>query len=358
MAAKQKLNSLQALRAIAFLGIFLIHAGAAVNWGKLGVSLFFVLSGFLMVYSYMDRPLSLNPISALGFSISKIKKLYPLHIITMLLACIRPAMVIIRTGNSWASLINRVVLNVLLLQTWVPVVEVNISLNGVAWYFSVCLFLYFCFPAVMWLLKRLHRTAALVALGFCILVLMYVMSLWSLDRVGLDYQFFTWATYCFPVYRLGDFIIGAIAGYLFLSGSFDGIQGAGAAILEFLALFLAIGVELFGKTTQTVPFIRAIAENYTLMFVPVSALLVIVFALRRGPLTSLLDCRSLKFFGDLSPYMFLIHYVVTQNAKIILADHGITASGLMALAIYAAELAITIILSLIYRKLEGLVKGM
>ena len=53
---KKKIDSLQALRAIAFFGIFISHCGL-IDFGKLGVSVFFIMSGFLMFYNYEDKTL-------------------------------------------------------------------------------------------------------------------------------------------------------------------------------------------------------------------------------------------------------------------------------------------------------------
>ena len=68
----QKIESIQALRALAFLGIFLSHARAPVSWAQLGVSVFFVLSGCLMTCNYYDKEME---ISIKKNSIFAIKKL-------------------------------------------------------------------------------------------------------------------------------------------------------------------------------------------------------------------------------------------------------------------------------------------
>lgn len=53
----RRIDSIQSLRAIAFLAVFMSHSrlfglGFLGAWG---VSIFFVLSGFLMVYSYYPK---------------------------------------------------------------------------------------------------------------------------------------------------------------------------------------------------------------------------------------------------------------------------------------------------------------
>lgn len=49
-----KIESLDALRGIAFLGIFFLHSGFYIQWSQLAVSIFFALSGFLLVYRNYD----------------------------------------------------------------------------------------------------------------------------------------------------------------------------------------------------------------------------------------------------------------------------------------------------------------
>lgn len=71
-----QITSLQALRALAFLGIFLHHVNSPFCWPAIGVSVFFVLSGFLMEYKYFGKEMSLSVRENLRFAIRKISKLY------------------------------------------------------------------------------------------------------------------------------------------------------------------------------------------------------------------------------------------------------------------------------------------
>lgn len=355
---KEKLTSLQPLRFFAFLGIFLLHVGAPVDWGTLGVSTFFVLSGFLMMYSYCDKELPLMPHRALGFSIGKIRKLYVLHIITMLCACVRPIVFMMQNpGYKPTALILKVIYNVFLVQTWIPIVDVNVSLNGVAWYLSVCLFLYFMFPYVKWIIKKLDKRAVLIAVAIVVYILMYAGAVLTLDKIGLDGQLFTWATYCFPVYRLGDFFIGAVAGYIYLNSPRHELNAIAATGIEAMSIVLCIAYYVWVKSGHNNFYVRAISENYTLGYIIFAVILVVVFARGQGYITRGLNNKLFVFLGDLSAYTFLIHYVVTQNLKVELINRGYVYTGVRQWVIILIELLITIAIAWCYRALESKIRN-
>jgi len=58
-----------------------------------------------------------------------------------------------RNIKSVIKLVGELGLNITLLQTWFPYAPINVSLNGVAWYLSVTLFLYFMFPYIARLIR-------------------------------------------------------------------------------------------------------------------------------------------------------------------------------------------------------------
>lgn len=84
------MNSLQTIRALAILGIFVSHSGIQMFEanGDWGVSVFLILSGFLMFYSYSDsdRISECGLKYSLKFGVHKIKRLYLLHIVTLISA--------------------------------------------------------------------------------------------------------------------------------------------------------------------------------------------------------------------------------------------------------------------------------
>ena len=120
-----RIKSLQGLRVLAFLGIFLWHA-IETPAGAWGVSIFIMLSGFLMVYSYWDRwegkEFSIK--DSIKFSIQKIKPLYPLHIIMLIAAFIPYYLIPLLQNFSTSELLKnvfKIIITVPLIQAWFPV---------------------------------------------------------------------------------------------------------------------------------------------------------------------------------------------------------------------------------------------
>mgnify|MGYP001064821916 CR=1 FL=1 len=143
----KSIDSLQALRAWAFMGVFLTHTDIMfLKLGAWGVSVFFILSGFLMTYNYYGKKRieSVSFTKNISFAWNKMKHLYPLHIVTMLAMSI---FMFIGEGTIPISQVSvRIFLNLLLLQSWTPI---QCDINGVSWYLCVTMFLYFLFPYIL-----------------------------------------------------------------------------------------------------------------------------------------------------------------------------------------------------------------
>lgn len=85
--------------------------------------------------------------------------------------------------------------------------------------FRALAFLYFVFPFAMAGLKKIRKRTTATVLVVIIYVVMYIFSFAALRVHNLfdaNNNFFLWSTYCFPLYRLGDFLIGCAMGYFLL----------------------------------------------------------------------------------------------------------------------------------------------
>lgn len=323
---KNRINSLQVVRAFAFLGIFASHSNITIfsPGGAWGVSVFLILSGFLMIYSYYDtdRIDSDGVIYSIKFGINKIKKLYPLHIVTMLLAM--PYLIIDcleHSGmNSVLDSVIKTVTNTFLIQSWFPSIDIYFSLNAVSWYLSVSLFLYIMFPFILSRIREYKGIKTAIIVIIITYVIQLVMSFCSyLIQINIIHndRFIHWFAYIFPLSRLEDFVIGCNLGYVFIKVKKDnGISDRRYTWMEFgiiavIAIQMIAYVLFVSIPAKTEPSVSAenwwgVASMWTLS----SCALVFLFAFNKGNISRILTNKALLFIGNLSANAFLIHQIV------------------------------------------------
>lgn len=318
---RSRLDSLDALRALACIGIVSFHSYLSML-GYLGVSVFFMLSGFLMLYSYfgVDTADSCSPSALFAFALSKIKRLVPLHLV-MAIIPFAEQMYGLLSGlaqPSWAFF-RPIVLNLLLVQAWVPIESCYFSMNIPSWYLSTAIFMYLLFPLILRCIRRYSKLRQAVVSVFAIYALQFAAALLftpniaALDHMlGQEYGVEQWFLYVFPLFRLGDFAIGCNLGYIFLHIQDRPPHPAAATAFEVFSLAAAALTELPAFLPALPVFLR-----FTLSYSPISAALILSFAFGAGKISGLLTNRVTKYISRLSPYIFLIHYVVINVVTII-----------------------------------------
>ena len=354
---KQKMDSVQALRALAFFCVFLNHC--YVNTNGWAISVFIMLSGFLLVISRFPKPDDFTPnaVKNVRSAYFKVKSLYPLYILTML-PIIALEILSIYKGNSassYGSLIFEIILSVLIIQAWFP--GHSMALNGVSWYLSAMVFLYFAFPYILKLLRKYRKmsTAVLVMAGLFVLEFILssaepaIYSLTSGFGADLDSDGFAlWFTFIFPLFRLMDFALGCNLGYIFLRLR---DKEHGKAVVWGLDVVIAL---LFAVTSvfykSTGHFLSREEYRHTFLFVPIALAIVYSFALAKGPLARLLTNKITVFFGNLSNYTYLIHQDVIRYFMLILTYVGFSLD-VFKIAVIPVGLALTVLLALGYKKL-------
>ncbi|MBR6282629.1 MAG: acyltransferase, partial [Lachnospiraceae bacterium] len=307
-----RIESLQGLRALAFIGIFFSHVNAPIQWSALGVSVFFVLSGFLLMYQHGEEAVVTGIKERAHFAWKRIRKLYPLHIITMVLAAVLAVLIKVHAGFTLRNAFvigAELLLNITLLQSWVPYSIINVSLNGVAWYLSAALFLYFMFPRICrFLQEKKQQTIWIICVG--ILVLQWAACLPMLLIFGATHPTYIWFMYCFPVFRLGDFFIGCALGkwYATEAGQQD-IAVWKMNLMEYFLLVVTIFVHLCMRIVpSSLPLIAL--QNGTTLYILLAVAWIYAFAKCKGSFTRAMTQPVLIRIGNLSAYAFLIHFVV------------------------------------------------
>lgn len=306
----RKIRSLQFLRFFAFTQIFLLHtrlydfSGIPYS-GTWAVSFFIILSGFLS--GYQDEIVTgLHWKEEKDYMLGKVKKLYPLYFVTILVAIPFSGLVAQisnhdpfgmyggpETVDVWILLRS-----LLMIQSWFP--DMYFSFNAVAWYLSTLLFLYLMKKPIELLLHKIrykkYGKPALVAIGIAVLLLMVGYTRW-LDIQDMNLEFWS---YIFPPSRLAEYICGMICGMLvrdlrihkniWIFSACECLVAAGILIL--------ISIQMPGWLSRASGWI-----------VP-NCILISVFALEGGLLSKLFSLRIFDVLGTLSFECFLLHTIV------------------------------------------------
>ncbi|MFC8453189.1 acyltransferase family protein [Kitasatospora sp. NPDC057223] len=225
--APARLPSLTALRFVAALLVFCFHAtyenafrdpdaGARFSQlfskaGWVGVSFFFVLSGFLLTWS--ARPHD----SARRFWRRRFFKIYPSHLLTALAALALMA----RAGQPRPGVLR----NLLLVQTWTPDVDVILSVNPVSWSLACEALFYLAFPALLPAVRRIRPphlwpwAGALTAAVLCVPLLARALlpAAPHMTWLAVSEQHY-WFVFAFPPVRALEFLLGMVMARIVSTG--------------------------------------------------------------------------------------------------------------------------------------------
>ena len=310
-----RIETLQTLRAIAFLEIFLGHCGIAFFTGAFGVSIFIVLSGFCMGLNYLPKAekLNMSPIFNVKNAVGKIKKLYGLHLIML-----GAAFLLAKMPTS-AEAVKRLVLDVCLVQCLSPYSADFFSYNGVAWYLSTYLFICIFSLYVIKLVSKCKSKQWVIAVAAVIYGFMLAVGFAVTKKtIPMGDGFAFWFTYIFPGYRLLEFALGVLLGWLYLHGEKKECSKVvlSTALECFAVVAFIVVIKVFHK-------MEGIYDGlcYTALFTPVSLMLVVVFAMSKGWIMKIISNPVFLWLGNLSTYTFLIHQIVIRWLRQVLEVH-------------------------------------
>lgn len=348
-----RINSLQALRALAFLSILAAHCGCPGVQGALGVSVFFMLSGFCFAINYIPKAdrLPTSPMGCVRFSVSKIGKLYVLHLLM-----IAYKMLFLWAMPQNAGDIVKLVLQVLLLQSFVPDPYVISAYNGVSWFLSTYMFVCIAAPFIVRRVAEIEREKRLAALLVGIIALMAALAFASpYLAAALSLDFPTYFTYYFPPYRMLDFTLGVLLGRLYTlrGGKNFQLTASRSALVAVAAVLCMIG------GCRLYPALPAgLREN--LLFVPASTLLIVLCAFSGDAVQKILSWRPAVWLGDISSYAFLIHLNVIETVRYCLNvfeyKRGLTPGRADTVVFLCATFALTLALSQLYAAITKRIK--
>jgi peptidoglycan/LPS O-acetylase OafA/YrhL len=301
--------------------------------GFIGVGFFFILSGFILSFNYDERLLS-REVTFREFWVARIARVYPLHLLTLLLGLLlmlyAPEDGVAFTADLAASLV-KLFTNAALLQAFVPNMAYYFSYNWPAWSLSDEMFFYFAFPFIVFLAVR---NKLLLRFGWVLLAA--VPFIIQLSQEENFHQFF----YINPFFRIVDFLLGILLHQVYKHAyarrAFR--SRPGATLLEGLSI-AAMAVALYFH--NDVPKVYRFSCYYWL---PIS-LVIFSFAYQRGYLSALFSAKLLVFLGEISFSFYMIHQLIIRYLTIENSQRQvITDSYVMAAICFILSLGLSYVL--------------
>jgi len=316
---REDLKPLTSLRFFAALLVFLWHVPPAMavaytfSFGYAGVGFFFVLSGFILTYSYrhvFDGTPSRSALAA--FYVSRIARIYPLLVVSTLIMLGVLASVggIAWDGEPSGERIRAVVFQLTLLQSWVPATAIHFGINGPAWSLSVEAFFYVLFPFVAVAMFRVTRGAPAAR------VLLLAVTVWLLLLAvvaPIPARIDDWSLYVFPPARLVDFVLGMLLGTAFLRVGVSVRWPLRPTSIEILAL---AGAAVCIYVSPLLP----LSLRFSAWLIPAWSAVVYVFACRRGLISRALSHPVMVRLGEMSYAFYLCHLAVISLLRHTIGD--------------------------------------
>lgn len=313
-----RIEQLTFTRFVAAMAIVFFHFGKPLNifsqpiihtlliQANIGVSYFFILSGFVMMIAY-GRKSFVHPVSYMK---NRFARIYPVYLLAIVLSLLYKCFFIHEDIPA-----EDIFLNIFALQAWVPAKTMTVNFPG--WSLSVEFLFYAVFP--------LLANSVYKKLSFKTLSIM-IVSIWAISQIGFNMALqSTWELgtaketenflFYFPVFHLNQFLLGNLAGLFFIKFLWNQQKKYDFALI---ALALLIALSLVFKPAHL---------NYhngllAILFVP----FIILLAANSGFLTDFFNKKPLIYLGEISYGIYILQVPVYWFTTYFLTKLGITGS--------------------------------
>ena len=291
--------SLQSWRFIFALMIFMHHfpvdgVGLFNAGGTCGVSFFLILSGFVMSVGYAEK-VEREEFNYRNYLKKRLTRIYPLHLLCLLVA----AAMIVVSGTFGIKTGVVFCINLVLMQSWIPLQGIYFSFNAVSWCLSDLLFFYMVFPPLSKFFGRAGTKKTAVMAG--VAIILYFVVLCVIPE-NLSHPLL----YISPIFRLLDFAIGMLLYRLYknlLNGKNKILYSLRQLPVIVKSIAELIPVAILVLCIQIFPSIPQKLIYASFWWIP-SCLIVLVYAINSqiggGLLTKILQNKPLVYLGNIS----------------------------------------------------------
>lgn len=290
--------------------------------GYLGVSFFFILSGFVIAWSY--KPGEANT----AFWRRRLVKIFPNHLTMWVIAMVLFAGAI-TSPQGYLS-------NLFLLNSFVPDETVYVAVNPPSWTLCSELLFYMLFPFIFALVRRIPARrlwlwAGIMFLGVIAVALVTQFLIPDTPKSPITPVSTTqfWFGYIFPVSRLFEFVLGSILARLVLGGVRVRLN------LPVALLLCLVGYGLANVVPFTFSFTAA-------MTIPLALLIMVAAGRDADGKATYLASRPMLWLGDISFGFYLCQGVTIFFARIAMGN-----------GTYTTPVALAVVLGLFLLTLAG-----
>ncbi|MBS1571599.1 MAG: acyltransferase [Bacteroidetes bacterium] len=288
---KQNLPILTGLRFLAAFYVFIFHAHLRlsldflprfaqniIGQGAIGVNVFFILSGFILYYNYVNREVNYKE-----FIYKRLAKIYPVYLFGFIL-CLG----VVYLLNSNIDHYFRIkIYNLLLIQSYFPKYSME-WYGGGSWSISTEFFFYLLFPFLLKSITKLDKTKTVL-----LVLLTYFFSiipglLFNLGIIPINWN------YTFPPSRLPEFFIGMLTAVLIYRFNTKVSNKLIASIILLCCVYyVLIGKDLQGYVIQNI------------IVIPLVTIFLIGVTTFKNSIFSFLGTKLFEYLGKIS-YSFYI----------------------------------------------------
>jgi peptidoglycan/LPS O-acetylase OafA/YrhL len=310
----------------------------------LGMTLFFVLSGFVIHYNY--NATITRPGGTRAFFVARFARLYPLYILLFLfdfaytdLTARSACGQIGAPDEHWLGLAFYLTLT----QSWFYAVICRASLPfqygpvaAVSWSISVEMFFYLAYVVVAmriaWRRWSPRDAIVMAATAFCLVVVYFLLCRHyeeDINRIGLaifgpaastdngyEESLMRWLLYFNPAARLGEFLAGLAAAQLYLArwqgpATLSAPRASAATLTAILAVVM-IHLWLYGVVAYHSSFIGRTASP---LYGPLVAVTIYLVARYDTPWSRLFSHAIPVRLGEVSYSIYLLHEIIPSAFK-------------------------------------------
>jgi peptidoglycan/LPS O-acetylase OafA/YrhL len=385
---REEVSGLTGLRFVAAFCVLIAHSmtilmsSHEIYWfaqaSGFGMTLFFVLSGFVIHYNYARTVTGRKMFAGIAaFLWARFARLYPLFLLMLLLY----VLVSNKHLEFWAgrperllSVLQALPYFLLSVQSWFYFPIGNSSLvyavgptASVTWSISTEWFFYLVYPCLAWVIVSARKPLLTVGLAglWCALWIEISIGLydrtpqidaWAIEHFGSiaggrehpQDSFVRWLLYFSPYLRIGEFVLGALTAqfYFQLRGrKVSALENSfGTAVFVAAATSVAIITYFSYGSGVSMNIFEKMDMNFALA--PSAALLIFCAARYRNTVVRLLNSRPAIVLGDASYSIYLVHLGVLLLVVWLAgsAAHGIVLDSIKLIVVVTAIILISILL--------------